>query len=240
MRRKRPTLAAAAVRHEAELRPKFSSGTDRGTIAGKNGCRRVFRWRLQMAISEIGEKEFGNLIGSDKVEGTAVYGADDNKIGSIERVMIDKVERKGFLRGSRLRRIPRSRQRSLPATLAVAKIRHEARRLCGRSYRKPASRRAEVWRRSRLGLGRCSPEPVARRLLRNTRRLKSGNRRMSASHGPPARGFAGYTGRLDHPDHQGRQRGGILSGSDGTRRLCAGGNETLGRDPELSPATKQD
>ena len=37
------------------------------------------------------EKEVGNLIGSDKVEGTAVYGADDNKIGSIERVMIDKV-----------------------------------------------------------------------------------------------------------------------------------------------------
>src|SRR5580698_1637876 len=44
-----------------------------------------------MAINEIGEKEFGNLIGSDKVEGTAVYGADDNKIGSIERVMIDKI-----------------------------------------------------------------------------------------------------------------------------------------------------
>jgi hypothetical protein len=37
------------------------------------------------------EKEFGNLIGSDKVEGTAVYGAGDNKIGTIERVMIDKV-----------------------------------------------------------------------------------------------------------------------------------------------------
>jgi hypothetical protein len=35
--------------------------------------------------------ETGNLIGSDKVEGTAVYGADDRKIGSIERVMIDKV-----------------------------------------------------------------------------------------------------------------------------------------------------
>jgi hypothetical protein len=40
------------------------------------------------------EKEFGNLIGSDKVEGTAVYGADENKIGSIERVMIDKVSGK--------------------------------------------------------------------------------------------------------------------------------------------------
>ena len=34
--------------------------------------------------------ETGNLIGSDKVEGTAVYGSDSNKIGSIERVMIDK------------------------------------------------------------------------------------------------------------------------------------------------------
>ena len=34
--------------------------------------------------------ETASLIGSDKVEGTAVYGADSNKIGSIERVMIDK------------------------------------------------------------------------------------------------------------------------------------------------------
>ena len=33
------------------------------------------------------EKEVGNLIGSDKVEGTAVYGADSQKIGSIERVL---------------------------------------------------------------------------------------------------------------------------------------------------------
>lgn len=47
-----------------------------------------------MAMSEMGEKEIGNLIGSDKVEGTAVYGADDSKIGSIERVMIDKVSGK--------------------------------------------------------------------------------------------------------------------------------------------------
>ena len=37
------------------------------------------------------DKEIGNLIGSDKVEGTAVYAADESKIGSIERVMIDKV-----------------------------------------------------------------------------------------------------------------------------------------------------
>jgi hypothetical protein len=42
----------------------------------------------------IEDREQGNLIGSDKVEGTAVYGADEAKIGSIERVMIDKLSGK--------------------------------------------------------------------------------------------------------------------------------------------------
>jgi hypothetical protein len=36
-------------------------------------------------------RETSNLIGSDKVEGTVVFGTDDRKIGTIERVMIDKV-----------------------------------------------------------------------------------------------------------------------------------------------------
>jgi PRC-barrel domain len=40
------------------------------------------------------ERETVSLIGSDKVEGTAVYGLDNTKIGSIERVMIDKVSGK--------------------------------------------------------------------------------------------------------------------------------------------------
>jgi len=35
-------------------------------------------------------KETGGLIGSDKVEGTNVYGIDGEKIGSIERIMIGK------------------------------------------------------------------------------------------------------------------------------------------------------
>jgi hypothetical protein len=39
-------------------------------------------------------RETTSLIGSDKVEGTAVYGADDQKIGSIQRVMIDKISGK--------------------------------------------------------------------------------------------------------------------------------------------------
>ena len=42
----------------------------------------------------IEDREIGNLIGSDKVEGTAVYGADEKKIGSIQRVMIDKISGK--------------------------------------------------------------------------------------------------------------------------------------------------
>ena len=37
------------------------------------------------------KRETVSLIGSDKVQGTAVYGADGEKIGSIERVMIEKV-----------------------------------------------------------------------------------------------------------------------------------------------------
>jgi uncharacterized protein YrrD len=35
-------------------------------------------------------RETVDLIGSDKVEGTAVYDANGEKMGSIERVMIDK------------------------------------------------------------------------------------------------------------------------------------------------------
>jgi hypothetical protein len=50
--------------------------------------------KMAMNEGELDQREFGNLIGSDKVEGTAVYGADDKKIGSIERVMIDKVSGK--------------------------------------------------------------------------------------------------------------------------------------------------
>jgi len=40
------------------------------------------------------ERETVSLIGSDKVEGTAVFGADHQEIGSIERLMIDKVSGK--------------------------------------------------------------------------------------------------------------------------------------------------
>jgi hypothetical protein len=48
-------------------------------------------FRRRRTTMETERRETGTLIGSDKVEGTAVYGTDAQKIGSIERVMIDKV-----------------------------------------------------------------------------------------------------------------------------------------------------
>ena len=50
-----------------------------------------------MAIASspaVQSRETTSLIGSDKVEGTAVYGADQKKIGKLERVMIDKLSGK--------------------------------------------------------------------------------------------------------------------------------------------------
>ena len=43
---------------------------------------------------DLDRRESGNLIGSDKVEGTAVYSLANDKIGTIERVMIDKLSGK--------------------------------------------------------------------------------------------------------------------------------------------------
>ena len=47
-----------------------------------------------MSTTVTDRRETVSLIGSDKVEGTAVYGADKKKIGSVQRVMIDKVSGK--------------------------------------------------------------------------------------------------------------------------------------------------
>jgi hypothetical protein len=49
-------------------------------------------WPLATTIDN--RRETVSLIGSDKVEGTALYGADDQKIGSLQRVMIDKISGK--------------------------------------------------------------------------------------------------------------------------------------------------
>ncbi len=67
-------------------------GVRRNVPAGtKTGANVFHRHTIEGDDHGNGIRETGTLIGSDKVEGTAVYGADDQKIGSIERVMIDKV-----------------------------------------------------------------------------------------------------------------------------------------------------
>jgi hypothetical protein len=62
-------------------------------VAGTNQGATCFSFS-QTEERTMAERETVSLIGSDKVEGTAVYGADNTKIGSIERVMIDKVSGK--------------------------------------------------------------------------------------------------------------------------------------------------
>jgi hypothetical protein len=47
-----------------------------------------------MATTVDARRETVSLIGSDKVDGTAVYGADNKKIGNVQRVMIDKISGK--------------------------------------------------------------------------------------------------------------------------------------------------
>src|SRR5579872_2321261 len=56
----------------------------------------TFRQQMEetMATTVDTRRETVSLIGSDKVEGTPVYGADDRKIGSVQRVMIDKMSGK--------------------------------------------------------------------------------------------------------------------------------------------------
>src|ERR1700754_3435029 len=49
---------------------------------------------MEMAMAMAESRETSQLIGSDKVDGTAVYGADQKRIGTLERVMIDKLSGK--------------------------------------------------------------------------------------------------------------------------------------------------
>jgi hypothetical protein len=45
---------------------------------------------MEKTRADLGKRETSSLIGSDKVEGTNVYRSNGDKIGHIERVMIDK------------------------------------------------------------------------------------------------------------------------------------------------------
>jgi hypothetical protein len=47
--------------------------------------------QTQQQSARAAARELGTLIGSDKVEGTAVYRPNGDRVGTIERVMIDKI-----------------------------------------------------------------------------------------------------------------------------------------------------
>jgi hypothetical protein len=81
------------------LMPRIDPSVDRGRRGfsiywNPRRNRNLKELQTKEAVMATNESEMGNLIGSDKVEGTAVYGADRQKIGSIKRVMIDKVSGK--------------------------------------------------------------------------------------------------------------------------------------------------
>jgi hypothetical protein len=63
-------------------------------LKGRAFASQEARRKMRMATTVDNRRETVSLIGSDKVEGTPVYGRDDNKIGTVQRVMIDKTSGK--------------------------------------------------------------------------------------------------------------------------------------------------
>jgi hypothetical protein len=113
-------------------------------------------------------RETVSLIGSDKVDGTPVYGMDDRKIGTVQRVMLDKISGKvayavisfgGFLGMG---------EDYFPMPWASLKYDTRlARRLSGRHYRGSAQQCAEVQPQYRLGLVRPRERSYCIRLLQD-------------------------------------------------------------------------
>jgi hypothetical protein len=69
------------------FRVRFQELEPRAPVAIARGQRPR---RTKMATATMEKRETATLIGSDKVEGTNVYRSNGDKIGAIERVMLDK------------------------------------------------------------------------------------------------------------------------------------------------------
>src|SRR6476469_2481203 len=69
--------------------------------------------------------------------------------------------------------------------MAVAKIRHQSRRLSNRHYREPAEGRAEIWQRQHLELVRSRKCTFGERLLRRRDLITT---HLENRKGPPERG----------------------------------------------------
>jgi hypothetical protein len=107
---------------------------------------------MEDIMAAVEQRETTSLIGSDKVEGTAVYGSDDKRIGSIDRVMIDKQSGKvayavlsygGFLGIG---------DDHYPTPWSSLKYDNPSPGLCRRRYHRSIARCPKVQQRQRLGL----------------------------------------------------------------------------------------
>jgi hypothetical protein len=88
----RKTLCGDLQSFEGEFKKQNTMAQD-GPLHVETAHSIIWRSRL-MATTVDARRETTSLIGSDKVEGTAVYGGDNRKIGTLQRVIIDKVSGK--------------------------------------------------------------------------------------------------------------------------------------------------
>ena len=68
------------------------------------------------------QQQSHNLVGSDRVEGAAVCGVDRERIGSIERVMVDKLSGKVAYAVLSYGGFSRARRRSLSDTVVEPEV----------------------------------------------------------------------------------------------------------------------
>jgi osmotically-inducible protein OsmY len=84
------TLSGTVPSREQRRRAEDRAEQVPGVAHVQNNVRVEDRSSWSDARNEIPRDETGELISADKVEGTAVYGADRKKIGTIETVMLTK------------------------------------------------------------------------------------------------------------------------------------------------------
>src|SRR5215217_3227899 len=88
--------AEVMVRQQGKSEPNAFRNFPNATSVGHDRKPRILRrWQhCEVVMADVSTRETSSLIGSDKVEGTAVYGTDQTKIGTVQRVMIDKISGK--------------------------------------------------------------------------------------------------------------------------------------------------
>ena len=104
-------------------------------------------------MSDTVTNETRDLIASNKVEGTAVYSATGEKLGSVYNFMVDKRSGKVAYAVPVLRRIPRDGIELSSATLGTAHLRSFAGRLSGESYSGAAHRSTDLLNFRGSGVG---------------------------------------------------------------------------------------